>query len=158
MDHHRCIRQRGRRMVELPASVSAKILLFNEMLLQQVRPSELAKRLDIPRQHVNRLLDPRRATKIDGIAAALKVLGKTLEIRAVEDDALLHPQAHTQHSPRARAEPRAESAMRRRHPAVSSVRAAVQVRRDPRGPEVKLSADRRELRLDITGATVGMVQ
>ena len=77
------IRKRGQHMVELPASVSAKVLLFNEMLLQEVRPSELAKRLDIPRQHVNRLLDPRHATKIDGIAAALKVLGKTLEIRAV---------------------------------------------------------------------------
>jgi antitoxin HicB len=82
------IRKRGQHMVELPASVSAKVLLFNGMLLQQVRPAELAKRLDIPRQHVNRLLDPRHATKIDGIAAALKVLGKTLEIRAVEDDAV----------------------------------------------------------------------
>jgi hypothetical protein len=78
---HRCIRQRGQRMVELPASVSTKVLLINEMLLQPVRPAELTKRLDIPRQHVNRLLDPRHATKIDGIAAALKVLGKTLEIR-----------------------------------------------------------------------------
>jgi antitoxin HicB len=77
------VRKRGQRMVKLPASVSAKVLLFNEMLLQEVRPAELAKRLDIPRQHVNRLLDPRHATKIDDIAAALKVLGKTLEMRAV---------------------------------------------------------------------------
>jgi antitoxin HicB len=75
--------KRGQRLVELPASVSAKVLLFNELLAQQVRPAELAKRLAIPRQHVNRLLDPRHPTKIDSIAAALKALGKTLEISAV---------------------------------------------------------------------------
>lgn len=75
--------KRGQRLVELPASVSAKVLLFNELLAQKVRPVELAKRLAIPRQHVNRLLDPRHPTKIDSIAAALKALGKTLEMNAV---------------------------------------------------------------------------
>jgi antitoxin HicB len=75
--------KRGHRLVELPASVSAKVLLFNELIGQKVRPADLAKRLSIPRQHVTRLLDPRHATKIDNIAAALKALGKTMEIRAV---------------------------------------------------------------------------
>jgi antitoxin HicB len=75
--------KRGQKLVALPASVSAKVLLFNEMIGQKVRPAELAKRLSIPRQHVNRLLDPRHPTKIDGIAAALKALGKTMEIRVV---------------------------------------------------------------------------
>jgi antitoxin HicB len=75
--------KRGQRLVELPASVSAKVLLFNELLAQKVRPADLAKRLSIPRQHVNRLLDPRHPTKIDSIAAALKALGKTLEMSAV---------------------------------------------------------------------------
>jgi antitoxin HicB len=75
--------KRGQKLVELPASVSAKVLLFNELVEQRVRPADLAKRLSIPRQHVNRLLDPRHSTKIDNIAAALKALGKTLEIRAV---------------------------------------------------------------------------
>jgi antitoxin HicB len=77
------VRKRGQRFVELPASVSAKVMLFNEMLAQKVRPAELARRLSIPRQHVNRLLDPRHSTKIDNIAAALKVLGRNLEIRVV---------------------------------------------------------------------------
>jgi antitoxin HicB len=77
------VRKRGHHLIELPASVSAKVVLFNEMLAQKIRPAELAKRLAIPRQHVNRLLDPRHSTKIDSIAAALKVLGKTLELRAV---------------------------------------------------------------------------
>jgi antitoxin HicB len=75
--------KRGHKLVELPASVSAKVLLFNELIGQKVRPVDLAKRLSIPRQHVTRLLDPRYSTKIDNIAAALKVLGKTLEMRAV---------------------------------------------------------------------------
>jgi antitoxin HicB len=75
--------KRGQRLVDLPASISAKVLLFNELVEQKVRPADLAKRLSIPRQHVNRLLDPRHATKIDNIAAALKALGKNLEIRAV---------------------------------------------------------------------------
>jgi len=75
--------KRGQRLVELPASVSAKVLLFNELVEQKVRPADLAKRLSIPRQHVTRLLDPRHSTKIDNIAAAMKALGKNLEIRAV---------------------------------------------------------------------------
>jgi antitoxin HicB len=75
--------KRGYRVVELPATVTAKVLLFNEMLAQKVRPSELARRLSIPRQNVTRLLDPRHPTKIDNIAAALKVLGKRMEIQAI---------------------------------------------------------------------------
>ena len=74
--------KRGQRVVELPASYTAKILLLNEMALQKVRPAELARRLNVSPQEVNRLLDVRHATKIDGIASALKALGKTMEIRA----------------------------------------------------------------------------
>lgn len=75
--------KRGHRLVALPASISAKVLLFNEMVGQKVRPADLAERLSIPRQHVHRLLDPRHTTKIDGIASALNALGKTLEMRVV---------------------------------------------------------------------------
>jgi antitoxin HicB len=75
--------KRGHRLIELPASVWATVLLFNEMLAQDVRLSELARRLSIPRQNVNRLLDPRHPTKIDNIEAALKVLGKRMEITTV---------------------------------------------------------------------------
>jgi antitoxin HicB len=75
--------KRGQRMVELPASYAAKILLLNEMAVQKVRPAELARRLKMTRSEVTRLIDWRHTTKIDGIAAALKALGKTLEMRAV---------------------------------------------------------------------------
>lgn len=75
--------RRGQRMVELPASVSAKVLLLNEMISQNVRPAELARRLRVTPQEVTRLIDLRHTTKIDGIAGALKALGKTMDIRAV---------------------------------------------------------------------------
>jgi antitoxin HicB len=75
--------KRGQRMIELPPSVSAKILLLNEMAAQKVRPAELARRLQVTPQEVTRLIDLRHTSRIDGIAVALKALGKTMEIRAV---------------------------------------------------------------------------
>ena len=75
--------KRGQHTVELPASVAAKVLLLNEMSDQKVRPAELARRLKVTPQEVTRLIDWRHTSKIDGIAVALKALGKTLEMRAV---------------------------------------------------------------------------
>jgi antitoxin HicB len=74
--------KRGGHFVELPPSLSAKILLLNEMIRQQIRPAELARRLGTTPQAVNRLTNLRHASKIDSIAGAMKALGKTLEIRA----------------------------------------------------------------------------
>jgi antitoxin HicB len=74
--------KRGGEVVELSASLSAKVLLLNEMIRQKVRPAELARRLGTTPQAVNRLTNLRHASKIDGIAGAMKALGKTLEIRA----------------------------------------------------------------------------
>jgi antitoxin HicB len=75
--------KRGQRMIELSASVSAKVLLLNEMIAQKVRPAELARRLQVTPQEVTRLINLRHTSKIDGIAGALKALGKTMEIRAI---------------------------------------------------------------------------
>jgi antitoxin HicB len=75
--------KRGQAVVELSASLSAKVLLLNEMLRQKVRPVELARRLRTTPQEVNRLTNIRHTSRIDGIAGALKALGKTMEIRAV---------------------------------------------------------------------------
>ena len=73
--------KRGQRVVELPASLSAKVLLLNEMVNQNIRPAELARRLNTTPQEVNRLTNLRHTTRIDGIAAALQALGRHLEIR-----------------------------------------------------------------------------
>ena len=75
--------KRRQHVVELPISLSAKVLLLNEMIRQGVRPAELARRLHTTPQEVNRLTNLRHTSKIDGIAGAMKALGKTLEIRAV---------------------------------------------------------------------------
>ncbi len=70
--------RRGQPSVEVSASLAAKILLHNEMLLQQVRPVDLARRLKVTKPEVSRLLDPRHTTKIDIIATAIAALGKDL--------------------------------------------------------------------------------
>ena len=74
---------RGKDVIELPASLSAKILLLNEMVVQGVRPADLARRMGTTPQAVNRLIDLQHTTRIDGIDAALHVLGKSLEMRLV---------------------------------------------------------------------------
>jgi len=75
--------KRGLHVVELPASLSAKVLLLNEMITQSVRPAELARRLNTTPQEVNRLTNVRHTTRIDGIAAALQAMGKHLDMRVV---------------------------------------------------------------------------
>ncbi len=75
--------KRNQPVVELPTSLAAKILLLNEMTAQKVRPAELARRLNITPQEVNRLVNIHHTSKIDGVTGALRALGKTLEIRAV---------------------------------------------------------------------------
>ena len=71
----------GQSLAAISASLAAKVLLLNEMLAQGVRPAELARRLGTSPQVVNRLIDLRHTTRIDGIDAALHVLGKSLEMR-----------------------------------------------------------------------------
>jgi len=75
--------KRGQNVIELPASLSAKVLLLNEMVTQDVRPAELARRLNTTPQEVTRLTNVRHTTRIDGIAAALQALGKHLDMRVV---------------------------------------------------------------------------
>ena len=73
--------KRGERLIELPASLSAKALLLNEMVRQRVRPADLARRLHTTPQEITRLTDVRHRTRIDSIAAVLQALGKQLELR-----------------------------------------------------------------------------
>lgn len=75
--------KRGYKFVELPTSLAAKILLLNEMNAQKVRPVELARRLSVTPQEVNRLVNIHHTSKIDSIAGALRALGKVLDVRAV---------------------------------------------------------------------------
>lgn len=76
--------RRGQVLVDLPPSIAAKVLLMNEMLLQGTRNAELARRMKVRPQEINRLTTLRHPTKIDTIALALKALGKRLEVRVVD--------------------------------------------------------------------------
>ena len=71
---------KGQVLISLPASVSAKVLLLNEMVRQNVRPIDLAARMGTTKQEVNRLTDLKHATKIDTIAKALATMGLDLEL------------------------------------------------------------------------------
>lgn len=67
--------------VAVPASVWVKVLLLNTMLAVGIQQAELARRLGIPRQNVQRLIDLRHATKIDALEQALAVMEKRLELQ-----------------------------------------------------------------------------
>lgn len=71
---------KGQDVVELPASLSAKVLLLNTMLEQKLRPVDLARMLNTSPQSINRLTDLRHVTRIDSVAEALLAMGKRLEI------------------------------------------------------------------------------
>ena len=72
--------KRGQVLIDLPASVASKVLLLNEMVAQGTRNVDLARRMNVRPQEVNRLTDLHHPTKIDTIAQALQALGKRLKL------------------------------------------------------------------------------
>ncbi len=72
--------KRGERLVGLPLSIAAKVLLLNEMLAQNIRPADLARRMNVLPQEVNRLLSLDHKTKIDTVALAFLSLGRRFEL------------------------------------------------------------------------------
>jgi antitoxin HicB len=72
--------KRGQVLVDLPPSVAAKVLLLNEMIAQGTRNAELARRMHVRPQEINRLTDLHHPTKIDTIDLALRALGRKLEL------------------------------------------------------------------------------
>jgi antitoxin HicB len=75
--------KRGQQTVQLSALVTAKVLLANEMVRQDVRKAELARRLNLHGPQVDRLLNPRHSSKIDAIEAAFESLGRKLEVSVI---------------------------------------------------------------------------
>jgi antitoxin HicB len=72
--------KRGQKVVKVPVLMAAKVLLSNEMVAQGVRKADLARLLDCDQVQVDRLLKMGHATKIESIEAALRALGKHLEV------------------------------------------------------------------------------
>lgn len=75
--------KRGQLSVTLPAIVTAKVLLANEMVSQGVRKAELARRLKVHMPQIDRLVDLRHSSKLENIERAFHELGKSLDIRVV---------------------------------------------------------------------------
>ena len=73
--------EEGERLVELPPSVSAKVLLLNELVASGLSNADLARAMGTRPQEVQRIVNLHHATKIDTISAALMAMGKRLEVR-----------------------------------------------------------------------------
>lgn len=74
----------GQQVIELPASLSAKVLLLNEMLRQGVTAAELARRLGTSPQSVQRIIRLGHTTKIDTLAQAFRALDRRLDLRIAQ--------------------------------------------------------------------------
>jgi antitoxin HicB len=70
--------------VTLPAQAAVKVLLYQQMHKAGMRKSDLARRMDLHRQEVDRLLDLNHATSLARIEKAFATLGKTLDIAVSE--------------------------------------------------------------------------
>lgn len=68
-------------LVTLPALVSVKVGLYQEMRRSGMRKSDLARKLRMHAPQVDRLLDLHHASRLDQMEAALGALGKHLDIR-----------------------------------------------------------------------------
>lgn len=70
--------------VPLPVQAAVKVLLYQQMWKNGVRKADLARKMDLHRQEIDRLLDLNHATSLAKIEKAFAALGKTLDI-AVAD-------------------------------------------------------------------------
>ncbi|MFM2450228.1 MAG: hypothetical protein RIS44_2678 [Pseudomonadota bacterium] len=73
--------RRGQHVVRPSALECAKLGLYQAMLAQGVKKSELARRLGWHMPQVDRLFDLRHASRLDQIEAAARVLGCGVEVR-----------------------------------------------------------------------------
>jgi antitoxin HicB len=66
--------------VALPILQSAKVELYLAFLASGLKKAEFARRIDIPKTHVDRLFSLRHRSRFDQIEAAFAAFGKRLEI------------------------------------------------------------------------------
>jgi len=75
---------RGRPVVAVPPLVAAKLALHDAMLAAGISNVELARRLNVDEKAVRRLRDPLHRSHIGQIDAALRILGKRLDVQVLE--------------------------------------------------------------------------
>lgn len=66
--------------VTLPVQAEVKVLLYQQMWKSGVRKADLARKMDLHRQEIDRLLDLNHATSIAKLEKAFSVLGKSINI------------------------------------------------------------------------------
>jgi antitoxin HicB len=66
--------------VMLPALEASKVLIWNEMLSQNIRKAELARRLNVHMPQIDRLFDIRHSSKLEFVERAAAALGKKLVV------------------------------------------------------------------------------
>lgn len=70
------------RPVPLPALQAAKVDLYVAFLESGLRKAEFARRIGIPKTHIERLFSLRHHSRLDQIEAAFAALGKRLHVEA----------------------------------------------------------------------------
>jgi antitoxin HicB len=74
----------GRPMAIVPPLVAAKLALHDAMLTDRVSNVDLGRRLGLDEKSIRRLRDPLHRSHIGQIEAALRVLGKRLEVHVLK--------------------------------------------------------------------------
>lgn len=74
----------SRHVVYQPVQVVAKAVLWNAMVEQGLRVADLARLLGVSHPTASRLVDFEHNSKIEQVEAALKALGKRLEVISVK--------------------------------------------------------------------------
>ncbi len=82
-------RTKGRGLVEIMVApdVAAKLAVLEAFASAGISKSELARRIGKNEKEVRRILDPKHATKLPALTAALRALGKRLVVGVMEAEA-----------------------------------------------------------------------
>ncbi len=79
----------GKKLVAVGVApdVAAKLAVLESFLAAGISKSELARRIGKDEKEVRRILDPKHATKLPALIAALRALGKRLVVGVTEAEA-----------------------------------------------------------------------
>ena len=74
-------------LVAVAPDVAAKLAVLESFVAAGITKSELARRIGKDEKEVRRILDPKHATKLPALTAALRALGKRLVVGVMEAEA-----------------------------------------------------------------------
>jgi antitoxin HicB len=82
-------RASGKKLISVGVApeVAAKLAVLESFVAAKISKSELARRLEKDEKEVRRILDPKHATKLPALTAALRALGKRLVVGVTEAEA-----------------------------------------------------------------------